>query len=91
MGNAADRAVVDYVAGEDALDLVELVEHLLEPQLIGLVDDDEEHLVMGRLPAPGALALLAGQERAELEIVAVVDRGTVFRHGMTLGMATAPI
>jgi hypothetical protein len=36
---------------------------------------------MGRLPAPGALALLASQQRAELEIVAVVDRLRVARHG----------
>jgi hypothetical protein len=55
------------------------------------MDDDEEHLVMGGLAAPGALALLAGQQRAELEIVAVVDLGAVWSHGVTLGMATAPI
>ena len=47
--DAADRAVVDHVAGEDALHMVELVQDLLEPELVGLVDDDEEHLVMGRL------------------------------------------
>ena len=50
----APRAVV---AVEQSLQVVELVQHLLEPELVDLVDDDEEHLVVLR-------ALGAGRCRA---------------------------
>src|SRR5262249_54552932 len=54
---------------------IELPQDLFEPQLIGLMNDDEEHLVVGR-PAveQGALQLLASEQPIELEVVRVVER-----------------
>src|SRR5262245_64739328 len=48
---------------EEPLQIVELVEHLLEPELVDLMDDDEEHLVV--LVGQG---LLLREELVELEI-----------------------
>ena len=36
----------EVVAASSALQVVELVQNLLEPQLVDLVDDDEQHLVV---------------------------------------------
>src|SRR2546426_6870787 len=56
------------VAAQQRLEVAELVEHLLEPQLIHLMDDDKEHLVVLRSCRP---RLLQGQELLELEVVRV--------------------
>src|SRR5690606_9270705 len=56
----------------------------LEPQLVGLMDDDEQHLIVRGLPHLFALALLAGEQPIELKIVAVVDRRTVIASGHVL-------
>ena len=61
-----------HVAGEVGLDAVELVQDLLEPQLVGLVHDDEQHLVVRRPAVPRALRLLGGEQPVELQIVGVV-------------------
>ncbi len=71
MDDAPDVALLDMLAGEQALDLVEFDQDLLEPQLVGLVDDDEQHLVMRRPPLPHAFGLLTGQQFIELQIVAI--------------------
>ena len=39
-------AVADVAGLQRALQPVELVQQLLEPELVDLVDDDEEHLVV---------------------------------------------
>ena len=44
---------------------VELPQDLLEPQLVGLMDDDEEHLVVGGPAAEGALHLLGAEQPIE--------------------------
>ncbi len=61
MHDARHRLVVDRIGRKIPLDAVELVQHLLEPELVGLVDDDEQHLVMHRRPVLGALGGLQGQ------------------------------
>src|ERR1041384_1498504 len=48
--------------------LCELVEHLLEPQLVHLVDDDEQDFVMLR---PGRLRPLQGEQLVELQVLGV--------------------
>ena len=53
---------------------VELPQDLLEPQLVGLMNDDEEHLVVGRPAMEGALHLLAAEQPIELDVVRVVER-----------------
>ena len=59
---------------------VELPQDLLEPQLVGLMNDDEEHLVVGRPAMEGALQLLAAEQPIELDVVRVVERtGGAFR------------
>jgi len=37
------------------LEIVELMQHFLEPELVDLVDDDEEGLVVLELPGPRLL------------------------------------
>src|SRR5262249_19418771 len=58
---------------------VELPQDLFEPQLVSLMNDDEEHLVVGR-PAMegGAPQLLASEQPIELEVVRVVERAGLF-------------
>ena len=54
-----------------ARDAIELVQQLLEPQLVDLVDDDEEQLVVfGTL----GTRLLQREELVELQVVRVGDR-----------------
>mmetsp|Transcript_39904 Transcript_39904/g.127602 ORF Transcript_39904/g.127602 Transcript_39904/m.127602 type:complete len:209 (+) Transcript_39904:902-1528(+) len=50
----------------------QLEQDLLEPQLIHLVHDDEEHLVVRRPAVEGALPLLAGEECIHLQIAPIV-------------------
>jgi hypothetical protein len=40
------RVVVDPVLNEDMPDQVKLEEDLFEPELVDLVDDDEQHLII---------------------------------------------
>jgi hypothetical protein len=59
---------VQPVGTEVVLDLVELVEQQLEPELVGLVADDEDHLVvLGRLRARH----LQSQELIEMEVAGI--------------------
>ena len=53
---------------------VELPQDLFEPQLVSLMNDDEEHLVVGRPAMEGALQLLASEQPIELDVVRVVER-----------------
>ena len=66
-------AIGDYPS-EDAEDGIEFVEDLLEPQLVCLMDDDEQQLVVSRLAEPIALGLLTRQEPVEVQVVVVVQR-----------------
>ena len=63
---------------ELGLELAQLVQQLLEPQLVDLVDDDEQHLVV--LGRPG---LLRREQPVEPQVIGVADgalRGPL-RHG----------
>ena len=46
----------------------------LNHKLVGLVDDDEQHLVVNRLSAGRRGQLLAAQQPVELQVVRVVER-----------------
>ena len=76
-----DLAVVGDRSGEDLLDPVELEEDQLEPELVGLVNDDEKHLVVGRLALEGALALLAGEQPVEPQMLGVGQGPVGIAHG----------
>ena len=52
---------------------VELPQDLFEPQLVSLMNDDEEHLVVGR-PAMEALCAAGAEQPIELDVVRVVER-----------------
>ena len=67
------RSGIDGPA-EDLEDILELVEDLLEPQLVGLVHDDEQQLVVGFVAEPRRLRCLAAEQAVELEVVVVVHR-----------------
>src|SRR5947208_5251533 len=58
------------VGPEQLLQVIELVQHFLEPQLVDLMDDDEEGLVMLELAGTGRLER---QELVELQIVGIGD------------------
>jgi uncharacterized protein (DUF1800 family) len=55
---------------------LQLVEHLLHPQLFRLVDDDEQHLVVQR-----GQGLLRPEELVELQIVGIGHAGRCCGHG----------
>ena len=71
---ATATAHIDGV--EVRLNPIELMQDLLKPQLVGLVDDNEKHLVMGVDTDFGAFWLLRGQEPVQPQVIAVVDRYT---------------
>ena len=56
---------------EQALQAAHLVEDLLEPELVDLVDDDEEHLVVFRAVAQRPLQR---QQLVDLEVARVGER-----------------
>ena len=86
--DAAEILVLERVAVELRLDAAELVQDLLEPQLVGLVHDDEQHLVVRRLAAPQAFRPLAIEQPVELQVVGVIAVGCLVRHGAACGVAT---
>ena len=54
---------------------IELVEDLFEPELVGLVDDDEQHLVMGvELPFNEAHGRLETEELFDREVTPIISR-----------------
>ena len=53
---------------------VQLVEDELEPQLIGLVHDDEQHLIVGLAAVGPAQRVLSRQQPIEIQILVVIDR-----------------
>jgi hypothetical protein len=55
---------------EEALDVVDLVQDLLEPELVDLVDDDEQHLVVF---GPVGARTLEVQQLRDAEVGGVVD------------------
>src|SRR3954470_7951538 len=58
---------------EDGATRVQFMEDLLQPKLVGLVDDDEEHLVVGmELSLDEAQGRLKGEEFIDREIAAVI-------------------
>jgi hypothetical protein len=64
--------VGDELWGEEFDDAVHLVEDLLEPQLVHLVDRDEQQLLVGLVPELRALRGLRRQQLVELQVVVVV-------------------
>jgi hypothetical protein len=70
-----------HVLAHHLEDDVELEEDLLEPQLEGLVGDDEEQFVVGRRLAEWRLGR---QQPVELEVVEVVEGFVGGRHRATL-------
>ena len=73
--------VVDPAADEDVTHQVQLEQDLLEPQLVGLVDDDEQHLVIAVLRRGETLWMLAVQDFIELDVVGIIEIG----HGLSFG------
>src|SRR5205823_12688120 len=61
---------------------VEFPQDLFEPQLVSLMNDDEEHLVVCRPAVEGALHPLAAKQPIELDVVRVIERtaGLFFFH-----------
>jgi len=66
-------------AGEPALQVRELVEQLLEPELVHLVDDDEEHLVV-----LVRARVLRPEDVVERQVGGVGEGGGSFGHGRHL-------
>ena len=64
--------IVHVAIGEDLHHALHLVQYLLEPQFIGLVDDDEEHLVVRGGTLLIALWCLCAQDLVQLQVVGVV-------------------
>src|SRR5207247_10624064 len=58
------------VVPQEPLEIIELVQDFLEPQLVDLMDDDKQRLVMLQLARP---RLLQRQQFVELEITCVRD------------------
>ena len=58
------------VAAQQLLDTIELVQQLLEPQLVDLMDDDEQQLVVLGTVGP---RLLQREELVQLQVVRVGD------------------
>src|SRR5437867_13319739 len=81
---ALDRTPWPARSAQDLEDRVELRQDLLEPQLEGLVHDDEQHLVV-RLAA----RLLRRLQGVEVEIGPVVERLRLPGHGVD-GTPPAP-
>ncbi len=77
----SDAALVHRVVAEEGQHRVELVQDLLEPELVGLVHHDEQHLVVGGPAVGEALGRLAREELIELQVLRVFDGGVGFRHG----------
>src|SRR5262249_56246060 len=65
--------VLHHLAAEIDLDAVELVQNLLEPQFVGLVHDDEKHLIVRGPAVARALRLLGGEQRGKLEVTGIVQ------------------
>jgi len=81
-------SATDFVLVQTTHDMVELVEQLFEPQLVHLMDDDEQRFVM--LGAAGLLidrhTLLKREEFGDLEVTAVRE-GVIIRCGVIGGKA----
>src|SRR6266508_4616621 len=60
MDDAPEILILYHLAAEIGLDAVELVQNLFEPQLVGLMHDDEQHLIVRAAPVPRALRRLGG-------------------------------
>ena len=71
-----------FAAAEMAHRRFDLVQHLLEPQLVDLMDDDEEQLVVVRRVA---LRNLQREQLVDVEIRAVGQRGRWGRHATLFG------
>src|SRR5436190_9123723 len=82
--NALERVLraVRLVALEQPADAIEFVQQLLEPQLVDLVNDDEQHLVVLR---SGRARLLQRQELVDLQVTRVSERGFVVVSGPPAG------
>lgn len=68
-----DGLLADVELGQDVSDGVELEDELLEPELVGLVNGDEEHFVVAGIALGKGDGLLAVKEFGEFEVVWVVE------------------
>ena len=71
----SEVAFVDGPLGEEIAHRAHVVNDLLEPELVHLVDNDEQHFIVGRLACFFAHQLLAVQEFVELEIAVIMNGG----------------
>ena len=69
-----DLLLLHELPGEAIAREPELTEDELEPELVGLVDDDEVKLVDRDLPVVLAEASLQGEHAVQLQVVPVIRR-----------------
>ena len=67
------RAVFDIGLLKNIADYTQFMEYLFEPQFIGLVNDDEEHFIIGPDAFFSAFRVLRIQYFIELQVIAVVN------------------
>jgi len=73
--DGAEILLWNHLLAEDVATAVQVVEELLEPKLVGLMDDDKEHFIVRDDSAlRKRLGLLAVEDRVQLKIVVIVDR-----------------
>jgi len=77
-----DLALPDARLPEGREHRVELPEDLLEPQLVRLMDDDEQHLVVDGGTVLLALEFLALEQAVQLQVLAVVNGRSPLRHAL---------
>src|SRR5262249_47326169 len=83
--------VLDHVGAEVLLDPVKLMQDELEPELVRLMHNDEQHFVMRGCADAFALAYLLRQQRVQPQIVGIVTTplwvamGGHGRHSKTAG------
>ena len=72
-----EAALIDILCRKDVDDARHLVQDLLEPQLVHLMDHDEEMLLVGGLAILCALGLDRIKKRIDLEVLAIVHASAV--------------
>src|SRR5207237_4021865 len=71
----------EIATGKLSLNLLKLMQQLLEPELVRLMDDDEQHLVMlGR----SRTRLLESQQVLQIQIIGICERRHTFMLASTL-------
>jgi hypothetical protein len=76
--------VVDEAANEDVPHQVKFEYDLLEPELIDLMDDNEEHLIVAFFRQPKTFRMLTVQYFIELDVVGIIKLIHRFSPGPSL-------